>query len=180
MAKVTTFWNPGFWANKTVSDGGTTPTDPDGSGICPSGACGVGLSLEEKQTLFQVQCIIKSRGSILYLNLDDDQTIERDEFGSIKKRTEAPAKPIYGNPIIFSPNQKQKDRNGIRENVQVLVTTPMQCWLDHGFSDKDLSHIDSIRATIVLRGQTYEIRDKSLQGQFGSTFLYVVLGLNRK
>lgn len=149
--------------------------------ICPpAGDCNTGISLEEKQALLQVQCTIQQRGTVLYLKLDDEQTVERDEFGSIKKRNEAPAKMIYAMPVTFSPTQKDKDRNGIRENVQVLVTTPMQCWLDMGYSDKDLSHIDSIRATIILRGQTYEIRDKALQNQFGSTFLYVVLGLNRK
>lgn len=148
---------------------------------CPgSEDCNVGISLEEKQTLTQIQCVINSRGSVIYLKLDDEQTVERDEFQSIKKRNKTPAKPIYAMPIVFSPTQKQKDRSGIRENVQVICTTPMQSWLDMGFSDKDLSHIDSIRATIILRGQTYEIRDKSLQDQFGNTFLYVVLGLNRK
>lgn len=148
--------------------------------LCPSaGECNTGISLEEKQVLLQIQCTIRTRGSIFYLKLDDDQTILRDEFGSIKKRTVTPI-TMYALPVVFSPTTKQKDRSGIRENVQVLVNTPMQCWKDAGFSDKDLSEIDSIRATVILRGQTYEIRDKNLQDQFGSTFLYVVLGLNRK
>ena len=56
----------------------------------------------------------------------------------------------------------------------------MQDWIDLGFTDKDLSHIDSIRATIVVRGQTYEIKDKNMQDNVGNTFLYVVIGLNRK
>lgn len=148
--------------------------------LCPTpDQCNTGLSLDTKLALLQTQCVIHKRGSVLYLKLDNEQTIERDSFGSIKKRT-TPIKTIYGMPIIFSPSQKQKDRNGIKEQVQVLVTTAMQDWKDLGFSDKDLSEIDSIRATVVLRGQTYEIRDKNMQDQIGSTFLYVVLGLNRK
>lgn len=146
---------------------------------CAESGCNTGISLDELLALQRVQCTVKSRGIPIYIKLDDESTIERDSYGSIKKR-ESSTTTIYAYPIVFSPSQKQKDRNGIKNEVEVMVTTPMQCWLDAGFSDTDLSHIDTIRATVFLRGQTYEIKDKNMDSQFGSTFLYVILGLNRK
>lgn len=137
------------------------------------------MSLEVKQALIQTECVIKSRGMPFHIKLDDEGTIERDDWGSIKKRTAA-VKTIYAFPVTFNPTTKQKDRNGIKEDVQVICRTSMKSWTDLGFSNKDLSTIDSIRATFILRGQTYEIRDKNLDTQLGDTFLYVVLGLNRK
>lgn len=137
------------------------------------------MALEVKQALIQTECVIKSRGMAISLKLDDEETVERDEWGSIKKRT-SPVKTMYAFPVTFSPTTKQKDRNGIKGDVQVICTTSMKSWTDLGYTDKDLSHIDSIRATVILRGQTYEIRDKNMDTQLGNTFLYVILGLNRK
>lgn len=138
-----------------------------------------GTDFEQKHALLDVQAIIAERGLDIYLRLEDEGTIERDEWGSVKKRTSTP-KAIKAFPVNFSPTQKEKDDLGIKEAVDVTATTAMQDWIDLGFTDKDLSHIDSIRAEIVIRGQTYEIKDKNFQDQFTDTYLYVILGLNRK
>jgi hypothetical protein len=42
-----------------------------------------------------------------------------------------------------------------------------------------LKQPDSIRATVIIEGAKYEIRDKVLESQIGDTFLYVLLGLNK-
>ena len=144
-----------------------------------SGDCSTGIRLESTLALRQIQCTIKRRGMAVYLKLDEAETVERDDFGSIKKRN-SPIKTIYAMPVSFSPTSKEKSRSGIKDSCQAMITTSMKDWIDLGFSDKDLSHIDTIKATIILRGQTYEIKDKNMQDQIGDTFLYVVLGLNRK
>ena len=52
-------------------------------------------------------------------------------------------------------------------------------WNDAGYTMETLKTIDSIRATVIIAGSKYEIRDKVLESQFGNTYLYVLLGLNK-
>ncbi len=141
--------------------------------------CSNPVDFETTLAMKDVQCTVNQYGMALSVRLADEEDVDRDKYNSIKKRTPA-TQSIAAYPVIFSPTTKDQDRAGLRELTEVIAYTPTQDWVDAGFDMTMLDEIDSIRALVTFKGVTYEIKDKSLQSQMGSEFLYVVLGLNRK
>ena len=142
--------------------------------------CNDPLEMEAKLAMLDAQCIINQYGAEITFLLSDEEDVTRDKFNSIKKKTPNATKVLRAYPVIFSPTTKDKDRAGLRELTEVIVTTAIQDWIDLGFDMEMLDEIDSIRALVTYRGTTYEIKDKALQSQIGDQYLYVALGLNRK
>ena len=141
----------------------------------------VGLEHEKDQALIDARDIIRERGQIIKIRLHVEGKIERDEFNTIIKKdtTQTPGIDFYSFPVIYNPTDKQLEEAGIREKTQVLVKTAVQDWIDNDFTVDTLKDIDSIRATVIIGGAKYEIRDKNLDSQYQDTFLYIHLGLNR-
>lgn len=141
----------------------------------------IGVQLEKENALKDAQTIIKLRGAPILVRLYEEPTVERDRYNSIKKRNSnsVPGFTLYSYPIIYNPTEKQREAAGIREVTQVLIKTSVQSWIDNGYTVETLNEIDSIRATIIMRGIKYEIKDKQLDSQYQDTFLYIHLGLNR-
>lgn len=140
----------------------------------------IGTTHEKEHALLDARDIIRERGHAVTVRLHDEGNVSRDRLGSIKQRaTATPDLSFYAFPIIYNPTDKQREKAGLREQTQVLIKTAVQDWVDNGFTVDTLAAIDSIRATIIIKGAKYEIRDKQLDSQYGDTFLYIHLGLNR-
>lgn len=141
----------------------------------------VGLEHERDQALIDARDIIRERGQVVKIRLHVEGKIERDEFNTIIKRdvVQTPGIDFYSFPVIFNPTDKQLEEAGIREKTEVLIKTSMLDWTDAGYTLDTLKDIDSVRATVIIGGAKYEIRDKALDSQYGDTYLYIHLGLNR-
>ncbi len=138
------------------------------------------ITLTTNCALQDARDIIKEWGKTITIRLHEEQKITRDKFNSIKNRTsQTPDRTFYSYPITYNPTDKEADRAGLRERTQVMAKTAMLDWNDAGFTMETLKDINSIRATVIIAGAKYEIRDKVLESQFGDTYLYVLLGLNR-
>lgn len=144
---------------------------------CNAGRCGV------DHEFMLASCDIKRNidqyGAPVNIRLNQEETVRRDRYGSIINRNANIPNTMNINalPITFSPTDKQKSNAGIRENTDVIIWTAMLDWMNNEYTVKD---INSIKADVIINGETYEITNKSLKDQFGLNFLYVVLGLNLK
>lgn len=140
----------------------------------------IGTTHEQELALIDARDVIRERGQQIEIRLHVEQKITRDKFGSIKNRGTVltDERTFYAYPINYNPTDKELDRAGIRERVQVTAKTAMLDWNDAGYTMETLKTIDSIRATVIIAGTKYEIRDKVLESQFRDTYLYVLLGLN--
>lgn len=145
-----------------------------------SDCCNTPVSFEAKLAMKDAQCVINMYGTSISVLLSDEGDVDRDRYNSIKRRTPNTSPSLKAYPVIFSPTMKEKDKVGLRELTEIIATTATQDWIDLGFDMEMLNEIDSIRALVTYRGTTYEIKDKALRSQIGDSFLYVVLGLNRK
>jgi len=141
----------------------------------------IGITHEQTLALMDARDIIRERGQQIEIRLHEEQKITRDKFNSIKNRGTVSTDEItfYAYPVNYNPTEKDLDRAGIREKVQATAKTSMLDWNDAGYTMQRLQSLDSIRATVIIAGSKYEIRDKVLDSQFGNTYLYVLLGLNK-
>ena len=139
-----------------------------------SGSCGV--AFEQKCALLDIKMIIDERGMSITLNVIDETDITRDRYNSIKRRGTSTL-VLNAYPLIFAPTDEDKSDAGLREDTDVIAHTAMLDWTDAGF---DIDNIDLVRAEVFISGDIYEIRDKAQISQFGDTYLYIVLGLNKK
>lgn len=151
------------------------------SGYMDPAISDIGATHEQELALIDARNVIRERGKQIEIRLHTEQKITRDKLGSIKNRgtVETDEPTFYAYPVRYNPSDKELDRAGIRERVQVTAKTSTLDWNDAGYSLETLKAIDSIRATVIIDGAKYEIRDKVLESQFGDTYLYVLLGLNK-
>lgn len=141
--------------------------------------CNIAYNLERDQALFDVQQMVRN-GQQVAIRLRDEQSVSRDRWGSIKKHNPPVDINRWALPVIFSPTDKQLERVGIREQVDCIFYTSMLDWNDDGYTLVNLQDLDMIRSTFIIRGSTYEFRQKSLVDPFHDTYLYIVLAVNRK
>ncbi len=139
-------------------------------------ACRSGVAFEQKGALLDTKMIIDERGFSITINIIDETNITRDIYGSIKARGSSTF-TLFAYPIIFAPTDEDKSNGGLREDTDVIVHTSTLDWTVEGY---DIDNIDLFRGEVFISGDVYEIRDKARISQFGTTFLYIVLGLNKK
>jgi hypothetical protein len=113
-------------------------------------------------------------GYLMTIRVRDETEVTRDAYRSVVARTEPTAIAIYALPIDYQPNERKMEKAGIRERVDAIATTPYLDWSDAGMTFKQ---IEAIRSTVVIDGQVFEIKEKSLTGPVGQRFIYVNLGL---
>lgn len=141
----------------------------------------IGIIHEKEHALIDARDMIWERGESIEIRLHNESTVDRDKFNTIKKRNNTSPELNYkAFPITFNPTVEEMKGTGLKEKCQVVVYTAMLEWNDGGYTLERLEDIDLTRATVIVRGATYEISDKALNSQYYDTFLYVVLGLNRK
>lgn len=147
----------------------------------PPIVCNTAYNLERDQALFDVQEMVRN-GYQVQIRLREETEVSRDKWGSIKQHSNSPDPTItrWALPVIFSPTDKQLEQVGIREQVDCIFHTAMKDWLDDGYTLDTLQALDMIRSTIIIRGATYEFRQKSLFDPYHDQYLYVVMGVNRK
>lgn len=135
----------------------------------------IGVYQEMMDALTDVKNVIDERGTIIQFILRQEQNINRDDYNSIKKKSNTDTKYFLRTyPVEFRPNQKRLEKAGLREECDVLVWTAMLDWINAGINFSDI--ILNLNHSIILEGETYEIRDKALVSQFADTFLYLTLG----
>jgi hypothetical protein len=140
---------------------------------------GPGVYLERKYALSDVQFYVTERGDIAEIFLRGEGDVTRDSYNSIEKRSQAAFQKFFRTfPVHYAPSDKQLEKAGIRERADVIIYTAFQDWMDAGknFLDIDLSG----RLTVIMQGETFEIKNKGLVDQFCDAFLYITLGLFKR
>lgn len=141
--------------------------------LCP------GVQLEKEQILCEEKFWADMYGDDVTFHLNTEASIVRDKYSSIKTKDVTTPTPLVIRcyPIVFNPTQYQMEKAGIQEQVHAIITVPMKSWTDASLDDRDLN---AIKAEIILRGETYTIKEKSLQRQIGDTFTSINIGIFRK
>lgn len=129
--------------------------------------------------LIDTQYFCNLLGKQITIKLHTDATINKDSYGSIKSKQVNPGLTFYSYPLTYSPSQKQWEEAGLHEKVDVMIKTAMKTWNDYGYTMERLQSLDMIRAEIIIDGQRFEIKDKVLESQFFTTYLYVLIGANK-
>lgn len=137
-------------------------------------------SVDQCNALKDTYEVCHTWGDIVKVYVRNEGDVQRDKyedlaFGKVETDVTPLTMPAY--PIEFQPNRRTLEKAGIREDCDVLITTPMYCW---SISGVDFEEIDMTRSTVVLRGIKYVIKEKSFFSQFTDTYLYVNLALRRK
>lgn len=130
------------------------------------------MSAIEEETIFRaMQCV----GKEIKLFRGKESNLERDEYGSIIK-SNIEYDTLTAFPIEFSPTQKQLEKAGIIEKVDVVIyLSKFEC------DEKKISYeaLDTIRQQVEIDGINYKIKSKNLVSQFGENWLYITIGVLR-
>lgn len=139
-------------------------------------SAGIGVTLEETNAMSDARFYLNERGKEVTLFQNDESDVVRDKYGGIIKR-EGTGLILHAHPIIFSPNQRQLDKAGIRETVDVIVTLAMLDLIDNSI---DYKSFDQIRWEVFLEDETFVIKSKNRINRFSHQHLNIVLGLVKK
>lgn len=144
----------------------------------------IGVELEKINALKDAQDYVVERGNEITILLSSEAVLERSKYGGIIKRDPTP-QTFHAYPIIYNPTKDQLEKAGIKETVDVLVTTATKDWTDRSLSFEDIDHIrDEISINIDPDANTnsekYIIRDLQKLNMFSHTYLNIILGLVRK
>ena len=135
-----------------------------------------GVQLEEIHALQDAADYLYERGNEVKLYVNSESTIERDVYGSVKKRTPSYI-TLHAFPIDYNPTDDQLMKAGVREQVDLLVTLATKHLTDNSISYLD---IDTGRYEIEVNGDVYSIKDKNQINMFSHIYLNVILGLSKK
>lgn len=134
-----------------------------------------GVELEQIHALQDAADYLYERGSEVKIYVNDETTIERDIYGSTKKRTPTYI-TLHAFPLDYNPTDDQLMKAGVREQVDLMITLATKHLTDNGLSYAD---IDSGRFQVEVNGDLYNIKDKNQINMFSHVYLNVVLGLNK-
>lgn len=146
-----------------------------------AGDCGIGL---EAATLRQVaQDTACQFGTSIILKLFGESDIVRGSLGTIQRRPTTGV-TIKAYPVERQPDARKLEKAGIREEVDVVIWTPAQSWIEAGIVEDDrlgesFASIDMTRSTVILDGQEWKIADKGFATRIGDKPIHITLGLKR-
>lgn len=106
----------------------------------------------------------------------DKSQVTFDAGGSVKFRSEVNPLTINAFPMNYSPSRREREKVGIKEEVDAIAYTPAIEWDKANVSFRDVSVLYS---TVTSDAGTYEITSKYLNNQIGNRFLYWVFGLSK-
>ena len=135
----------------------------------------MGSHFEKITALLDAKWMIDERGALITYYKRNESDVSRDRYYSIKKKGAVTATTMYSFPITFNPTDKELMKAGLRENVDVMIYTAMQDWIDEDIIPK--TEIDSTRDTINLMSESYQIKEIGFSNHFLDTFLNVTFGL---
>lgn len=123
-------------------------------------------------------------GTPIQIRLRKESDVSRDKLNSIKQKDITNDISTYALPVERQPDRKKLEKAGIREDVDVIVYTPILAWIKLGYIKdatigKDFTAIDIIRSTIILDGSEWKIADKGLSTRIGQYPLYITFGLKK-
>lgn len=136
----------------------------------------IGVTLEQENALQDAADYLFERGMEITLLQNDETTITRGRYNSIKKRE--PVEIVFhAYPVKYSPTDDELREAGIREKVDVILTLATKHLTDASIS---YDIIDTGRYELLLNGNLYTIADKNKINHFSFVHLNVVLGLFKK
>lgn len=143
-----------------------------------------GTYVEALGALQDVADVAAVYGTAITVKLRAEGGVRRDALGTIIQRDLAPTLSLDAYPVERSPDKRKLEKAGLREEVEVMVYTPMKSWVDAGVIDLDeigdtFAAIDVTRSTVILDGTEWKVADKGMPSRIGPVPLYITLGLRR-
>jgi hypothetical protein len=147
-----------------------------------AGECGV--FLEAAGYRQDVLDLSMQYGTPVTIRLRKESDVNRDDLGSIKKKSLTPSFSTWALPVERQPDTRKLEKAGIRELVDVLIYTPILSWMESNHISDDnigneFSAIDTTRSTVLLDGEEWKIADKGLSTRLGKYPVYITFGLRR-
>lgn len=133
-----------------------------------------GVNFEKTTALLDAKWMIDERGEFITFYERGETNVQRDKYNSLKQKEEIiPGIEIKAIPEL-NPIDKQIEKAGLREKVEVILYTAMQDWIDINI---DPRKIDMTRSSVTFRNESYKIKDTGFINHFGDTQLNITLGL---
>ena len=134
----------------------------------------VGVGFERTTALLDTKWMIDERGEEIKIYERGESDVTRDKYNSIKvKKTDVVELIINAFPQL-NPTEKQLEKAGLRDMVDVILTTAMQDWIDNVIEPREF---DIVRNSVVFRNETYKIKNIGFINHFYDTQLNVTLGI---
>jgi hypothetical protein len=131
---------------------------------------------ERCNAMKDAQAVVNSEGTMIEFILRDEDQVTRDDYNSIKNKTQITSVLLKAFPVTYSPSKKFIEKVGLREDNEVIIHTSMKDWIDKGYN---YDEIEILRSTIKLNDNTYQVKEKTLADYVGNNGIYVVLGLKK-
>jgi hypothetical protein len=126
------------------------------------------------QALKDIQSIIRCEGQYIQFVLRDESQVTRDDYNSIKSKTQVVDLKLKAFPVMFNANKQYLEKVGLREDCEVIIHTATQDWIDAGYNYDD---IDIIRSSVKINGETYKVKEKTQGAYLGNMGCTIILGL---
>lgn len=137
----------------------------------------IGVRCERDDALRDVQEICNLYGMPVTIRIREEGDVERDVYGSVKDRPTNTKEFTAGSfPFNTSPNRRDLDKAGLRENSEVLAYFASKDFSDRGI---EFDAIDVERTTMHAAGDSYRIVQKNAAQSFYDSFLYYTFALKR-
>jgi hypothetical protein len=134
-----------------------------------------GVLQEKIDALIDAQVHIMEYGDEIIFFPREEDDISRDKYNSLKQRDSSISYySMKAFPVQFNPIEKELNKAGLREIVDLLIYTAMQDWNDISIIPRE---IDTVRGTIVYQSETFKIKEIGFVNHFSDTFLNVTFGL---
>lgn len=135
-----------------------------------------GVACETIDALEDARAYLNERGLSVTIKINSESDVTRDVYNSIKTRVQTDL-ILKAFPVDYHPSQYTVRRAGIKEGIDLMITLATQDFTDNSISYED---IDQTRWEIEVEGHLYTIKDKNQINHFGSSYLNIVIGLDRK
>lgn len=140
------------------------------------------VKLEACGALRDYRDVAREYGTPITVTVRSEGDVERDRYGAVKMRSRASTVLTYALPVERAVDARTMQKTGIREECDVVVTTPILDWegvLDPYDVGDGFAALDLNRMTVLLDGQEWKVADKGLPNRFGPVPAAVSLGLRR-
>jgi len=138
----------------------------------------VAVQAEAKQARTDISREIAVYGyplEFLVRNTQAQQTL--DTYGTVKKKPDNTPTDLKAYPVTFSPNARQIEKAGLREECAVVVYTSALDWDNQNIKWEAL---DVQKTSVNLAGETFDIKEKGKVGGLANTILYYTFALVRR
>ena len=138
----------------------------------------VAVQAEAKQARTDITREIAAYGyplEFLVRNTQAQQTL--DSYGTVKKKPDNTPTDLKAYPVIYSPNLRQLEKAGLREECSAIVYTSALDWDNQSINWQAL---DVQKTSVNLSGETFDIKEKGKVGGLANMILYYTFALMRR